>query len=309
MSDFRLNTPVAFIIFNRPDVTARVFAEIAKAKPPKLLIVADGARANKEGEAERVVATRKIINQIDWPCEVFKNFSDINLGCKNRVSSGIDWVFEQVSEAIILEDDCLPDPSFFQFCEEMLVKYRTDDRIAMISGDNFQEGKSIGDASYYFSKYPHIWGWATWKRAWSKYDVSMSIFPKLKKSGELKNIYSSTNEAVYWENIFQDTFDGKIDTWDHQWSFSIIINNMLCIMPDRNLISNIGFGVGATHTLNEQSEYANMDTHEVKFPLIHPGWILPSKDADFYTAKKMFNLPTVKDRIRNKIYRLLKEIS
>lgn len=161
MPEFQLTTPVAFIIFNRPDTTEKVFAEIAKAKPPKLLVIGDGPRVSRQGEAEKVAAARSIIQCVDWDCEVQTNFSDVNLGCKRRVSSGIDWVFEQVEEAIILEDDCLPDPTFFRFCEELLARYRHDQRIGMISGDNFQFGSRRNDDSYYFSKYVHIWGWAT----------------------------------------------------------------------------------------------------------------------------------------------------
>lgn len=161
MYDFQLKTPVAFLIFNRPDTTRRVFAEIAKARPPKLLVVADGPRADHPDDVEKCAAVRAIIDGIDWDCKVLTNYSDINLGCKRRVSSGLDWVFDTVEEAIILEDDCLPHPAFFRFCEEMLNKYRDDKRIAMISGDNFQFGRKRTEYSYYFSRYPHIWGWAS----------------------------------------------------------------------------------------------------------------------------------------------------
>ena len=183
MLNFQLSTPVAFIIFNRPDTTARVFAEIAKARPPKLLVVGDGPRANRDGEADRVAEARAIIKNVDWPCEVLTNFSTPNLGCKKRVSSGIDWIFEQVEEAIILEDDCLPDPSFFQFCEEMLARYRHDDRIAMISGDNFLFGQVPVPESYYFSRYCHIWGWASWRRAWKDYDVNIPALAAIRTDG------------------------------------------------------------------------------------------------------------------------------
>src|SRR5665648_587346 len=169
MSNFQLKTPVAFIIFNRPETTRRVFAEIAKARPTKLLVIADGPRATHPDDAEKCAVVRAIIDGVDWDCEVLKNYSDVNLGCKRRVSSGLDWVFDTVEEAIILEDDCLPHPTFFRFCEEMLAKYRDDKRIAMISGDNFQFGKKRTEYSYYFSRYTHIWGWASWRRAWDNY--------------------------------------------------------------------------------------------------------------------------------------------
>lgn len=156
MIDWRLTTPVAFLVFNRPDTTIRVFEEIRRARPPKLLVVADGARADRPGEAEKCAQVRAIVEQVDWECGVLKNYADDNMGCKRRISSGLDWVFANVEEAIILEDDCLPHPSFFRFCEELLRRYRDDERVMMISGDNFQFGKKRTDYSYYFSKYPHI---------------------------------------------------------------------------------------------------------------------------------------------------------
>jgi hypothetical protein len=180
MSNFQIKTPVAFLVFNCPDTTIRVFEEIRCARPPKLLVVADGPRADRPGEADKCQAVRAVIETVDWPCEVLKNYSDVNLGCKIRVSSGLDWVFEQVEEAIILEGDCLPHPTFFRFCEELLETYRDDERIGMISGDNFQFGRKRGDASYYFSRYNHIWGWASWRRAWQHYDRNMAIWPKFR---------------------------------------------------------------------------------------------------------------------------------
>jgi len=153
MNDFTLTTPVAFLIFNRPDTTEKVFAEIAKAKPPKLLVVADGPRAAKPGEIEKCEAVRSIVERVDWDCEVLKNYSDVNMGCRTRVSSGLDWVFENVEEAIILEDDCLPNQSFFKYCQELLQYYRHNEKIFSISGSNWQFGGRIYDKSYYFSKF------------------------------------------------------------------------------------------------------------------------------------------------------------
>ena len=163
-----LSTPVAFIIFNRPDTTEIVFETIRQAKPSKLLVVADGPRTDRSGEVEKCTATRAVIERVDWECEVITNYSDVNLGCKRRVSGGIDWIFSQVEEAIILEDDCLPAPSFFQFCQTMLERYRYDDRISMIGGSNYQQENSRTSDSYFFTKYAHIWGWATWRRAWKR---------------------------------------------------------------------------------------------------------------------------------------------
>lgn len=300
MSEFQLKTPVAFIIFNRPDTTERVFAEIAKAKPPKLLVVADGARANRSGEAEKVAAARAIIDRVDWDCEVLTNFSEVNLGCKVRVSSGIDWVFEQVEEAIILEDDCLPDPTFFRFCEELLERYRDDERVGMISGDNFQFGRRYGDDSYYFSKYFHIWGWATWKDRWAEsYDVTMAKWATVRDEGRLVDLVGEGRESKYWGEIFERVYRGGIDTWDYQWVFANWVNGRLNIVPAVNLISNIGFGQNATHTTGA-SELENLPITPIKFPIHHPIGVFKSLQADRFSEKKCFRVPLWK-RIRNKI--------
>lgn len=301
----QLQTPVAFIIFNRPDTTARVFAEIAKARPRKLLVIADGPRPHKAGEAERCAATRAIIERVDWDCEVLRNFSDANLGCRNRVASGIDWVFEEVPEAIILEDDCLPDPSFFRFCEEMLDRYRDDTRVAMISGDNFLFNEVDVGASYYFSRYCHIWGWASWRRAWKFYDRSASLWPRLQRRNGLKTIVHSRREEMYWKAAFDGVHRGAIDTWDYQWGLACWAQNMLSIMPAQNLISNIGFGFDATHTV-KKGRYAEMKTTALEFPLQHPSMMVPDWAADEYTARSMFSASVVRrvvSFVRNRVAR------
>jgi len=289
MPDFRLTTPVAFIIFNRPDTTERVFAEIAKAKPPKLLVVGDGPRANRSGEAERVAATRAIIKRVDWDCEVLTNFSEVNLGCKRRPASGIDWVFDQVPEAIILEDDCLPHSTFFRFCEELLERYRNDERIGMISGNNFQFGHKRTGASYYFSRYTHTWGWASWRRAWKYYDREASGWPALRDGGWLDVLPGKSNERKYWAKVFQAVYEGRIDTaWDYQWLLTCWAQGMLAVLPNVNLISNVGFGGDGTHT-HGASIYADMKVEPMDFPLRHPEIFLPHREADTYTSQGMFN--------------------
>lgn len=294
MSNFKLTTPVAFIIFNRPDTTERVFAEIAKAKPPKLLVVADGARTNKIGEAEKVAATRAISQRVDWDCEVLTNYSEVNLGCKVRVSSGIDWVFEQVEEAIILEDDCLPDPTFFRFCQEMLERYRDDQRIGMISGDNFQFGHRRNSDSYYFSKYVHIWGWATWRDRWqNNYDVELKIWPVVRDGNYLLDILGSTKEAESWSKTFESMYKGEIDTWDYQWVFANWIEGRVNVIPNVNLISNIGFGVNATHTVRD-SQLANLPVDKILFPIANPVGVFRNLQADRYTYARCFNVPIYK---------------
>jgi len=283
MADFQLNTPVALIIFNRPDTTARVFKEIAKARPPKLLVIADGPRATRPGEAERCEQARAIIRQVDWDCEVLTNIAEKNMGCKMRVSSGIDWIFEQVDEAIILEDDCLPEQSFFRFCEEMLIKYRDNERVGMVSGGNLQFGQQRGTASYYFSRYTHIWGWASWRRAWQHYDREITQWPAFRDEGWLDSIFRSQGERDYWRYSFDAVYDGSLDTWDCSWTFASLIKGMLQVVPNVNLISNIGFGPDATHT-HVEGILTDIPTQPIAFPLKHPSFVLEDVQADRYIA-------------------------
>jgi len=288
MPEFELKTPVAFIIFNRPDTAARVFAEIAKAKPPKLLVVGDGARVGRPGEAEKVAAARAIVERVDWECEVLTHFSDVNLGCKKRVSSGIDWIFQQVQEAIILEDDCLPDPTFFRFCQEMLERYRDDKRVGTISGDNFQFGQCYGTDSYYFSKYVHVWGWATWRDRWQdSYDVAIGKWPRVRDEDRLADMVGNQREATYWWKVFERVYQGKIDTWDYQWVFANWVAGRSSILPAVNLISNIGFNQHATHTTGE-SDLANMSVLPMRFPLVHPVGQFRNIRADRFSEIKCF---------------------
>ena len=179
MPDWQLKTPVAFIIFKRPQETERVFAEIRKVKPQKLLVVADEPVQIDRGRP-RLRSARAIIDRVDWDCEVLKNYADVNLGCRLRVSSGINWVFDTVEEAIIMEDDCLPHPTFFRFAEELLDRYRDDRRMMSISGQNVQFGRKRTDYSYYFSRYTHCWSWASWRRAWQHYDLDMKLWPEIR---------------------------------------------------------------------------------------------------------------------------------
>jgi hypothetical protein len=302
MSDFQLKTAVVLIIFNRPHTTDQVFAEIAHARPPKLLVVSDGSRTNREGEARKVASARSIISRVNWPCEVFTNFSEKNLGSKLRPKTGIDWAFELVDEAIILEDDCLPHPTFFRFCEELLARYRNDQRVSMISGNRFQSEISNFHESYFFSKYHGTWGWATWRDRWSSYDIEMKNWPFIRDSGALTNILTSKEESAYWSGIFESIYSGNLNTaWDYQWTLSQWIQNRLCIMPRVNLVSNIGFGDGATHTLQTESNLANIPVNEIPFPLNHPANML----IDLKTEKKIFEFchsynPSLWERIIRK---------
>jgi hypothetical protein len=297
------NIPIVFIVFNRPDTTAKVFEAIRQAKPNQLFIIADGPRQEFPNEPKKCDAVRSIFDKIDWKCELVKNYSDSNLGCKLRVYTGLDWVFSQVEEAIILEDDCLPHFTFFPFCEELLKYYRYDSRIAVISGQNVQLGKQRTDYSYYFSHYNHCWGWATWKRAWQNFDYDMKLWPLIRDNNWLEDIFYNKRDVKYWTKIFQDTFDGKIDSWAYRWNLSCWINNQSSILSNVNLISNIGFGNEGTNTKTSTSIFANMPTEKMDFPLKHPPFMIKDTKSDQFTQDNLYN-PSLINRIKRKIKHL-----
>jgi hypothetical protein len=274
------STPVVFLIFRRPDLTALVFEVIRQVQPAKLLVVADGPR--DESEAFLCQQTRALTEQIDWDCEVLRNYADVNLGCRKRVSSGLNWAFEQVEEAIILEDDCLPHPSFFKYCQELLAHYRDDKRIWCINGNNFQDGKWRGDGSYYFSRYNHCWGWATWRRAWKYYDKDLEGWPPLQASGLLSSIFEDPDEQRYWTQIWDRLYtENQPDTWDYQWTFNCMSNSSLSVTPNVNLVSNLGFRFDGTHTASD-SNLAAMPVADMR-DIKHPLFVIRNVDADKYT--------------------------
>ncbi len=302
-----MKTPVAFIIFKRPDTTKKVFEAIRQAKPQKLLVIADGARADVPGEAEKCAATRAIIELIDWECEVFRNYSDINLGCGKRVSSGLDWVFENVEEAIILEDDCLPDPTFFRFCEELLEKYRHDERITSISALSVPNRIRFRSDSYFFSRYQRSWGWATWRRAWKHFDFEMNMWLSIRNTSWLKDVLGNSNDVKDWTKILDSVYEGKIDTWDYQWMFTCWLQSGLSILPSVNLVRNIGFGADATHTHDTNEQRVNLKKQSMSFPLQHPKFVVRDSQTDSFiqtnihrltnTARLKANVRQVKDRL------------
>jgi hypothetical protein len=302
-----LTTPVAFIIFNRPDTTERVFQAIRQAQPKKLLVIADGPRADRPGEAEKCAEARAVIDQVDWDCEVLKNYSDVNLGCGVRPATGINWVFEQVEEAIILEDDCLPTQSFFHFCEELLERYRDDERIMLIGGTNqFGEWKS-NLQSYHFSCFSGIWGWASWRRAWNFYDYDMKLWSQAVETQFLREYFSMESQYLYWQDLLQKAYDEDIKTfWDYQWCFARWIQSGLGIIPSINLISNIGFGADATHTFDETNLLANLNVGELTSPLIHPSMMIRDIELDNLIQSKFFTAHKI--NLQSRILRKAKNI-
>lgn len=270
--------PVALFIFNRPGLTAQVFDRVRAARPPQLLVVADGPRSSRAGEAQLCEEARKIATSPDWPCEVRTNFAVENMGCRRRVSSGLDWVFQECEEAIILEDDCVPCGSFFTFGSEMLRHYRGDERIMHVSGINFQDGLRRGPGSYYFSRYSLSWGWASWRRAWQNYDVTLNDWPRARTEGWLSTVLEDPIEIDYWTRIFDKLHQGQIDTWDYQWLFKCWRRKGLCIHPNENLVTNIGVGPDATHfKANHRTLF--IPTGELE-KIIHPAEIARDAEAD-----------------------------
>ena len=268
-------TPVVFLVFNRPQQTSRVFEAIAAARPERLLVVADGPRTEAEAEACRQV--REIATAVTWPCEVETQFSEVNLGCRKRVASGLDWVFQRCEEAIILEDDTLPSPSFFPFCEELLNRYRSDERVLTIGGINVMGDRRQSPFSYRFSRYFHCWGWATWRRSWRLYDIEMKSWPE--NPGLLSKVFRSRAEALYFDKLFAAAHAGAIDTWDYQLMYAGFLHNRWSIFPSVNLVTNIGFGAGATHTADASCWFANHPVEEI-MPLVHPTKVIQDSRHD-----------------------------
>jgi hypothetical protein len=282
-----LQTPILFLIFNRPDTTNQVFESIRLVQPKQLFIAADGAREDKLGEQQLCDETRNIVSKIDWDCEVKTLFRVKNLGCKIAVSSAIDWFFENVEEGIILEDDCLPHPSFYDFCSQNLELYRHDSQVMHIGGANFQKGNKRGEASYYFSYYNHIWGWASWRRAWKQYEVNMPQYSPESTHKMLHNLFTKKNEIKHWQNIFNDAFLNKINTWDYQWTYAIWKNEGISIIPNTNLVSNLGFGSGTHTQADDIMRLSNMPVNSI-LPIKHSSNKVPNQVADSFAFNHYF---------------------
>ncbi len=284
-------TPIVLLTFNRPHTTQRVFQEIKKIKPQKLFIASDGPRKNNKEDVIKCQQVREIMEQVDWNCEVHTFFREKNLGGPISNSSAISWFFENISEGIVLEDDCLPNQTFFWYCQELLEKYRNNDKIKCINGSNFKQDKKINDHSYYFSVFNHSWGWASWSRAWAHWNKDYNKnFNDFKKNKKIKKITKNKNYQKYWMSIFQKIYDGKINNWDYIWIFSCWSHNGLACTPCVNLVSNIGFGADAQHTKNLNDERLNKPNYAIGFPLKHPTKIEANKKNDNYINKHFFKI-------------------
>ena len=287
-----MRSPVLFLVFNRPDTTAQVFERIRAAKPPRLYISADGPRGGRAGELEACQAVREIATKVDWPCELKTLFQERNLGCKVGVSTGISWFFEQESEGIILEDDVLPALSFFSYCDDLLERYRFDERVGMISGSNLVCSRIKCEDSYFFSKIPLIWGWAAWRRSWQRYDVSIADWPAWNEEGGLEKLFPGKPLVrSYWRDAFQRVIDGKLNTWDYQLMFARWRYGGLTIIPANNLTDNLGYGLNATHTSqNKPACLLESPVLDLNLPLKHPVEIRANDARDLLIFKHVHEI-------------------
>jgi hypothetical protein len=302
-----MKTPVVLIIFNRPHHTEKVFEVVRQAQPAKLLVIADGPRPHRSEDQEKCAATRAIIERVDWDCQVFKNYSDINLTCDSRIIDGLNWVFDTVEEAIILEDDCIPHPTFFPYCEALLDRYRHDERIMNISGQNVLFGRQRTEYSYYFSRFTLCWGWATWKRSWQYFDIDLKLWPKIRDKRFMTDILEDPYAVKVWQRTAQMLYDGQLTGWDFKWMFACWLQNGLCIIPNGNLVTNIGYGLEATHIHNENDPYIKMATEAMNFPLKQPPFVIRDLEADKFTQRTLFDYdPNILKKVQKKMKKLLK---
>ena len=280
-----IDTPVALLLFRRPEETARVFERIREARPAKLFLIADGPRPGNEEDARGCERARAVVEGVDWDCEVVRDFAEENLGLKRRIPSGIDRVFREAPEAIFLEDDCLPHPSFFPYCEELLDRYRDDERIVHIAGSQLLQRPPAG-ASYHFSRYVHVWGWASWRRAWDLYDVDLSDWhadSEAERDARLRLRFEQEDERRFWGWVW-DRSD-EIDNWDAQWSYTALSRRLLAVNPNRNLISNIGFSADATNAVADPLGIAARPLEGIEFPLEHPDSVSRDEVADALASR------------------------
>ena len=315
-------TPILIIAWRRPKAVFEVIKAIKPFLPSNIYVACDGPNLSNPLEIEKVFATRDLIdNQIDWNCSINKLYSKQNNGCKIGVTKAINWFFSNESEGIILEDDCVPYPDFLPFAEELLEKYRDDSRVWCIAANNIQKGKSRGNASYYFSRYSHCWGWASWRRCWEHYDSELNNWPIVKESKVLDKIFNKKRESNYWQKVFDNLyFESKPDTWDYQWAYTCWLNSGLTIIPNKNLIHNVGFGIDGTHTTSGVSNTMKPEKSSVYnkiFPLVHPDFIIRDSCADRFTELDNFSGPPfisflglvkLLNKFKNRLLRITKRL-
>lgn len=283
------NTSILFLIFNRTYLTQKVFDKIKLIRPKFLYVAADGPRANRADDVKNCAETRKIIEQIDWDCEIKTLFRENNLGCGPAVRSAISWFFENEEAGIILEDDCEPNQTFFSFCEELLIKYKNEDVVKFIGGNNFQNGRQRGQGSYYFSHYPASWGWATWRRSWHIFNPDITEAAKEIRKGKLNSIFNSLQEKKHWSKSLYKASKESDNVWDFHFYYAIWKSGGLCITPNQNLVINLGFFSQGTHYFLKDSTKTNVKSETMIFPLKHPDSIMVDREADKYTFNNFYS--------------------
>ena len=306
MVDMLCAPPVLLIAWRRPSSTKLVLDQIRKAAPKHLYIACDGPSVERPGEKDKVLAVRELIRaSIDWPCEIKTLYSDFNQGCRVGVSRAISWFFEHEEEGIILEDDCVPHPDFFAYCDELLNRYRFNNQIWWICGTNSFNGVLPSEKSYHISRYGHCWGWATWRSRWSHYDRDLQSLHSFLTSHGFEALFSSRRQAQYWTRQLMRLRDHKYpDTWDYQWSYTCLVNGGLSVVPSSNLVTNIGFDQDATHTKTIYGNVRTQSTHSI-MPLMHPDFLLPDPVRDLETFNTIYSVPL----LRRVIYKLKRIIS
>ncbi len=296
------DTAVMMIVFNRPDLTRQLFERIREVQPRRLYVGADGARPNRKDDIESTRETRAIVEKVDWDCEVRTLFHDENLGVKNGIKTALDWFFDEEEEGIILEDDCIPEPTFFRYAAELLDRYRDDDRISTITGTNLLLGTQQFGDSYYFSRYLFVWGWAGWRRVWRQIDLQIKTWPRFRDEGRLRRVFPLKRSLKYWTRVFDRTYSGGFNSWAYPFYYSQLVQNRMSIVPAQNLISNLGWGEGSTHTTNKNPEMGTA-TLPMEFPLRHPEFIVPDERADQFVEDLVFAKPLHR-KVRNRLGRL-----
>ena len=301
MNTFQLTKPVMLIAFRRPELAREQIAMLARVQPPRLYIALDAPRPDRPAEVEASQAVRSVFETIPWPCEVRRNYAESNMGCGHRVSSAITWLFEQETDGIILEDDCLPNESFFRFCEETLDRYRDDPRVMSVSGClGTPESKPIPE-SYFFSKYTRIWGWATWRRAWALYDYSFARWSEYERSKAFRKKCFHREERKLWIEAARMVNERKVDTWDYQWWLDCWMNEGLTAVARVNMVTNTGFGPNSTHTTAEFHGHLKHASLPLDFPLIHPAAVVANPELDREYWKFVLRKKTLLQRIRRKL--------
>lgn len=297
--------PIILSVYSRPDLAEQVINAISFYKPKKIYVIADGPK--DEQDISKCITARNVIERIDWECDIRKNYSEKNLGPGVRISSGITWSFKTCDRAIVLEEDCIPHPSFFHYCEELLEKYRLNEKIGLITGTCFLDGTNTTD-SYYFSNYPHLWGWATWKRFWDKYSYSISDWKELKRTTFVKEKVESKYYSKIWRSNFNQVMDGKIDTWDYQVIYLMWKNDQFGIVPKENLVRNIGFDSRSAHTKRPNKLFCSLKHHKLNFPLKHPIEINRNLSNDKMHLLLLYgDKPTFLSLLIGRVYRFYKK--